>query len=302
METKAGYVTIIGKPNVGKSTLLNAFLGEKLSITTNKPQTTRKRIMGIMSTDNYQIIFLDTPGILQPEYLLQKTMLENIVQSVRDADIIIFIVDISSDPEGIRTFDDENVQKIFSLMKARKILLINKIDLSDEIKTKLLIEKFEKTGLFDNVYPISALLKFNIDSVLNTVIEYLPVHPKFYPDDQLTDEPERFFVSEIIREKILEMFQEEIPYSTEIIIEDFKERANAKDYILASIIVEKESQKPIIIGKKGSAIKELGQISRTAIESFLQRPVYLELRVKVKDKWRSDPKYLKAFGYTHGEE
>lgn len=302
METKAGYVSIIGKPNVGKSTLLNALLGEKLSITTNKPQTTRKKIMGIMSTDNYQIIFLDTPGILKPEYLLQKTMLDSVEQSVKDADVILMMIDISVDPEGVKTFDDENVQKIFSSIKAKKILLINKIDLSDETKTKLLITKFEQTNLFNNIYPISALLNFNIESVLNTVIEYLPVHPKFYPDDQLTDEPERFFVSEIIREKILEMYQDEIPYSSEVIIEDFKERENAKDYILASIIVEKESQKPIMIGKNGSAIKELGQISRTAIELFLQRPVYLELRVKVKDKWRSDPKYLRSFGYTHGEE
>lgn len=302
MEIKAGYVTIIGKPNVGKSTLLNALLGEKLSITTNKPQTTRKKIMGILSSDNYQIIFLDTPGILKPEYLLQETMLATIEQSVRDADVLLVIIDISSDPDGNKTLEDENVKKILSRPNTKKILLLNKVDLSSEEKVKLLITTIESTGLFSTVIPVSALLNYNVDKVLYTIIEYMPIHPKYFPDDRLTDENERFFVSEIIREKALELYQEEIPYSIEVVIEDFKEREGRKDYVLASIIVEKESQKPILIGKKGNAIKELGQISRAAIESFLGRPVYLELRVKVRDKWRSDPKFLKSFGYTREED
>ncbi|MGE5438582.1 MAG: GTPase Era [Bacteroidota bacterium] len=302
MAVKSGYVTIIGKPNVGKSTLLNAFLGEKLSITTNKPQTTRKRILGILSTEEYQIIFLDTPGILKPDYLLQEKMLEYVHQSVKDADVLLFIIDITTDPEGKKTLEDENVKKMLSFRRAKKILLINKVDLSNEEKVKLLMSKLEKTGSFDNIFPVSAMLNYNTDNVLHSILEYLPEHPKYYPDDIVSIEPERFFVSEIIREKILEQYQEEIPYSAEVVIEDFKEREGRKDLIQAAIVVEKESQKPIIIGRKGSAIKELGQRSREAIEAFLQRPVYLELRVKVRNKWRSDPNFLKSFGYSTDEE
>lgn len=301
MNIKSGYVAIIGKPNVGKSTLLNAFLGEKLSITTNKPQTTRKRIMGILSNEDYQVIFLDTPGILKPDYLLQERMLEYVFRSVVDADVLLFIIDITNDPEGNYTLEDANVKKLLEFNK-KKILLINKIDLSNESKVKTIITHFEQKKLFDDVIPVSALLNFNTRAVLDRILEYLPEHPKFYPDDQITDETERFFVTEIIREQILEQYQEEIPYSVEVLIEDFKEREGRKDHIMAAIIVEKETQKPIIIGKKGNAIKELGTRSRENIESFLGRPVYLELRVKVKNKWRTDPRSLRSFGYDTDEE
>lgn len=301
MSTKSGFVAIIGKPNVGKSTLLNALLGEKLSITTSKPQTTRKRIMGILSSDEHQIIFLDTPGILKPDYLLQEKMLEYVFRSVVDADVLLFIIDITADPEGTYTFEDANVKRLMEFNK-KKILLINKIDLSNEAKVKAIITSFEEKKMFDNVIPVSALLNFNTRAVLENILEYLPEHPKFYPDDQLTDESERFFVSEIIREQILERFQDEIPYSVEVVIEDFKEREGRKDFIQAVIMVEKESQKPILIGKEGNAIKELGKASRENIESFLGRPVFLELRVKVRSKWRTDPRSLKSFGYNTEEE
>lgn len=302
MSVKSGYVTIIGMPNVGKSTLLNAFIGEKLSITTNKPQTTRKSILGIVSEENFQIIFLDTPGVLKPEYLLQDKMLEFVFQSAKDADVLLFIVDIASDPEAGKTLSDENVKKILSFEKRKKILLLNKVDLSNEEKVKHLISQMEKLNVFDSVIPVSALLNFNTGTVLQQILEFLPEHPKYYPDDILTSEPERFFVSEIIREKIFEKFHEEVPYSTEVVIDDFKEREGRKDYISASIIVERDSQKPIIIGKQGAAIKDLGSRARKAIEEFLQRPVFLELHVKVKDKWRSDPKTLRSFGYDTDEE
>ncbi|MGE5682657.1 MAG: GTPase Era, partial [Bacillota bacterium] len=276
--------------------------GEKLSITTNKPQTTRKSIMGILSEETHQVIFLDTPGILKPDYLLQERMLDFVLQSVKDADILLYLIDISTDPDGSKTLEDEIVKKTFESGSRKKILVINKVDLANEEKVNLLYEKIESQKLFDRIIPVSAMLNFNVDTVMKSILEFLPFHPKYFPDDQISNENERFFVSEIIREKILEQYQEEIPYSTEVVIEDFKEREGRKDYIQAAIIVEKESQKPIIIGKHGSAIKELGQNARQAIESFLQRPVFLELRVKVREKWRSDPKFLKYFGYTSDEE
>lgn len=302
MDTKCGYVSIIGLPNAGKSTLLNLLLGQKLSITTNKPQTTRKKILGILSEENYQIIFQDTPGILNPEYLLQKKMLEFVQQAVKDADIILLLVDVDSDPNGDKTFADETVKKVLENKQWKKVLVINKIDLSNQTIVSNLIARFEKEGVFENIISISALLGFNSETVLQTLLELLPVHPKFYPEDYISDAPEKFYVSEIIREKIFELYQEEIPYSTEVVIEDFKEQEGRKDVISASIFVERESQKPIIIGKKGDALKRLGQSAREDIEAFLERPVFLEIRVKVKEKWRSDPRMLKNFGYQTDEE
>ncbi len=302
MSHKAGFVSIVGKPNVGKSTLMNSLLGEKLSITTNKPQTTRKKILGILSADNYQIIFQDTPGILNPEYLLQERMLDYVFSSTKDADLIIFIVDVSEDPDASRTLSDERVVKIINSSQAKKILLVNKIDVSDQPSVEKLIDSAGRKNIFEKIIPVSAKEKFNLDLVLNTILEYLPEHPKYYPDDQLSDENERFFVSEIIREKIFERFRDEIPYSTEVIIYEFKERENAKDFISAEIIVEKESQKPIILGAKGDTIKRLGQEARESIEKFLQREVFLELRVKIREKWRSNPSALNSFGYIKDEE
>ncbi len=301
-KTKCGYVAILGKPNVGKSTLMNSLLGQKLSIVTNKPQTTRKKILGILSEDNYQIIFLDTPGILEPSYLLQKKMMENVDESVHDADLIILMIDVDADKFGDSTFKDQFVAKLLSKSKKPKILLLNKVDLSNQDHIKNLLLKFEESKKFKKIIPVSASLGYNISSVLNEIIEYLPEHPKYYPDDIVADENERFFVSEIIREKILELFKEEIPYSCEVLIADFKERKEGKDFIQAEIVVEKESQKGIIIGKQGTAIKKLGESARQAVEDFLQKEVYLELRVKVRNKWRSDEKMLKSFGYTKSKE
>ena len=302
METKCGYVSIIGLPNAGKSTLLNLLLGQKLSITTNKPQTTRKKILGILSEENYQIIFQDTPGILNPEYLLQKKMLEFVHQAVKDADVILLLLDIVNDPQGEKTFSDETVQQVVKNKAWKKILVINKIDQAEQPAVQALSDKFEKEGMFDKIIPISALTGFNKEAIQSNIIEMLPVHPKFYPEDYISDAPEKFYVSEIIREKIFEQYKEEIPYSTEVIIEEFKEQEGRKDLIYASIIVERESQKPILIGKKGDALKKLGQTARADIEAFLERPVFLDIRVKVKDKWRSDARMLKYFGYQADDE
>ncbi|MBU1097341.1 MAG: GTPase Era [Bacteroidetes bacterium] len=298
MDTKSGYVTIIGKPNVGKSTLMNALMGERLSIISNKPQTTRKRVLGILSDDNYQIIFLDTPGILTPGYLLQEKFVEYIEMSIKDADIILVMIDIVADKTGELTFNDELVKKVLNMHGIIKIAVINKIDKSQEAEVNQLYKKIEEMNIFNSIIPLSATKKFNLQKVINDIVENLPLGPKYYPDDQITDEPERFFVSEIIREKIFEQYKEEIPFSTEVVIDEFKERETGKDYIAASIIVERDSQKPIIIGKQGEAIKRLGQIAREAVELFLQRPVYIELNVKVKNKWRRNPQMLKNFGYN----
>jgi len=298
MSIRSGFVSIIGKPNVGKSTLMNALIGERLSIITNKPQTTRKRILGILTSTEHQIIFLDTPGILNPEYLLQERMLEYVFHSVDDSDVVLMIIDVDSDPNGTKTFSDERVQKILKDCKSKIILLLNKIDLSTQQEIERLIKNFIEKNIFEKVIPVSAKEGFNLDTVINSIVELLPEHPQYFPEDQMTDENERFFVSEIIREKIFERYRDEIPYSTEILIAEFKERENAKDFISAEIVVEKQSQKPIILGAKGEAIKKLGQAAREDIEKFLQREVYLELRVKVREKWRSNPNMLNRFGYN----
>ncbi len=297
MNHKSGYVSIIGKPNAGKSTLLNAILGEKLSIATSKPQTTRKKILGIHSAENFQIIFLDTPGIMNPEYLLQHRMLEFVEQSVRDSDLVLFIIDAEADPTGMKALEDETVLKILHNENTPKILLINKIDASKQEVIEKLVATAETKGWFKRIIPISAIKSVNTQTVVDSILEYLPEHPKYYPDDQLSDENERFFVSEIIREKVFEIYREEIPYSTEVEIEEFAEREGRKDYIRAAIIIERESQKPIIIGDKGATIKKLGRSARESIEKFLQREVFLELFVKVKEKWRSNPNMLNHFGY-----
>jgi GTP-binding protein Era len=299
---KTGYVSILGLPNSGKSTLMNSLIGQKLSITTNKPQTTRKRILGILSEKDYQVIFLDNPGILKPGYLLQEKMMEAVNQSVKDADVILIIIDIDADPDGSKILNDDFVKKMLAKNNKPQILILNKIDLSTQVFVKNLIENINKRDLFNKIIPISASLSFNLHEVISSIVEYLPEGPKLYPDDIVADENERFFVSEIIREKILELYQEEIPYSIEVLIADFKERENNKDYISAEIVVEKESQKGIIIGKQGSAIKKLGLAAREAVEDFLQKEIYLDLRVKVRRKWRSNENMLKTFGYSREKE
>ena len=302
MNHKSGYVAILGLPNAGKSTLLNTLLGQKIAITNKKPQTTRKKIVGILSENDYQIIFLDTPGLLTPSYLLQEKMMQEITRSIIDADVVLLIIDVVKDPYGKSTFNQKYVKEYLENKKRAIILLLNKVDLIQQNETVQLIENFKSLNKFESVIPISASQKFNLISLVDTIVELLPEGPGFYPKDIVSDESERFFVSEIIREKILELYREEIPYSVEIVITDFKEREEGKYFISAEIAVERDSQKAIIIGKGGTAIKKLGKIAREAIEEFLQREVFLDLRVKVRKNWRSNENLLKQFGYKPDSE
>jgi GTP-binding protein Era len=297
MPDKAGFVTILGAPNAGKSTLMNALMGEKLSIITSKPQTTRKRVLGILTEENYQIIFLDTPGILEPKYKLQEKMMDFVNISLQDADIIVWLHDAQAPPIEREDSALGQIYRLVKKMDVPKIACVNKIDI-DEEKTINSIKFFEESKKFNQVIAISALANVNLNMLKDFFVEHLPEHPKYYPDDDLSDENERFFVSEIIREAILELYEQEIPYSCEVVIEDFKERDGRKDFIAAIIYVERESQQGIIIGKRGSMIKKLGEKSRNGIEKFLGREVYLDIHVKVKPNWRSDDRLLRYFGYT----
>ncbi len=301
MNTKAGYVAILGLPNAGKSTLLNALLAQKISIVNEKPQTTRKRILGILSEENYQVIFLDTPGILKPAYLLQEKMMEDVIRSIQDADIFVLMIDVYDDPEGDKLLSLPEVRKILD-SGIPVILALNKVDKIQQEVVTVMLTKFEGKGNFKSIIPLAASVNYNVQKVLVEIVDLLPENPKFYPDEIVADANERFFVSEIIREKILEFYREEIPYSVEVLINDFKEREANKDYIDAEIVVEKDSQKGIIIGKQGTMIKKLGAESRKAVEEFLGREVYLELRVKVRKNWRSDEKMLRSFGYSRDKE
>ena len=297
MNNKVGYVSIIGLPNVGKSTLLNAILKQKISIVTAKPQTTRKKILGILTESNYQIIFLDTPGIVKPAYLLHEKMLEEVNESIKDADVIVMIFDVSSEGKIKESEENEIIKELIAQNKKPTILALNKVDTIKQEQTQQLINHYESLKKFKAVIPIAASLNFNIERLIQEIVELLPEGEKYYPDDIISEASERFFVSEIIREKIFDLYEDEIPYSTEVTISDFKERTTGKDFISAEIIVERDSQKPIIIGKDGKTIKKLGEVARKSIEEFLQKEVYLELRVKVKEKWRSNEKMLKYFGY-----
>ena len=297
MNNKVGYVSIIGLPNVGKSTLLNAILKQKISIVTAKPQTTRKKILGILTESNYQIIFLDTPGIVKPAYLLHEKMLEEVDESIKDADVIVMIFDVSSEGKIKESEENEIIKELIAQNKKPTILALNKVDTIKQEQTQQLINHYESLKKFKAVIPIAASLNFNIERLIQELVELLPEGEKYYPDDIISEASERFFVSEIIREKIFDLYEDEIPYSTEVTISDFKERTTGKDFISAEIIVERDSQKPIIIGKDGKTIKKLGEVARKSIEEFLQKEVYLELRVKVKEKWRSNEKMLKYFGY-----
>jgi GTP-binding protein Era len=297
MNNKVGYVSIVGLPNVGKSTLLNVILKQKISIVTPKPQTTRKKILGILTEADYQIIFLDTPGIVKPAYLLHEKMLEEVNESIKDADVIVLIFDVSSEGRIKESEENEIIKELIAQKKKPIILVLNKVDSITQEQAQQLVNHYESLRQFNAVVPIAASLNFNVDRLIQEIVALLPEGEKYYPDDIISEASERFFVSEIIREKIFELYEDEIPYSTEVIIADFKERTTGKDFISAEIIVERDSQKPIIIGKEGKAIKKLGEVARRAIEEFLQKEVYLELRVKVKEKWRSNEKMLKYFGY-----
>jgi len=298
MPTYAGTIAVIGKPNAGKSTLLNAILGEKISIVTHKAQTTRRTVLGISTRENYQSIFLDTPGFLKPKYKLQKAMLGYIERAVGDADILLIIIDASKLISETESFEDEFYQYLKPINKP-KILALNKLDLLDNRKKMLpLMDKAIKENIFNEVIPISALKKVSIVEVLKTIEKYLPESDFLYDPEYLSIQPEKFFVAELIRENIFNVFSQEIPYSTEVVITQFKEREKSKWFISAEIIVERNSQKQILIGHEGQMIKKIGELSRKRIEEHLQTDVYLDLFVKVRDKWRNNNTLLKSYGYN----
>ena len=289
---KAGFVNIVGNPNVGKSTLMNQLVGEKLSIATFKAQTTRHRIMGIVNTEDTQIVFSDTPGVLKPNYKMQEMMLQFSESALADADILLYVTDVVEDPEKNMDF----LEKV-SKMSIPVILLINKIDESDQKPLGNLVTKWH--GLLPNaeILPISAKNKFGVDILLKRVHELLPESPAFFDKDQLTDKPAKFFVSEIIREKILRYYDKEIPYSVEVVIERFKED-DRQIHISAIIYVERSSQKGIIIGHQGMALKKVSTEARKSLERFFDKKIFLETFVKVDKDWRNSQKELKHFGYS----
>lgn len=290
MSHKAGFVNIIGKPNVGKSTLMNELVGEKLSIITAKKQTTRHRILGIVNEDDYQIIFSDTPGYLKPDYELQKSMMRFVESALVDADIFLYITAADEKDE-----DDDVVSRLRET-KIPVIVVINKIDLSDQKKIEGLFDTWQKRLPNAKILPASALHKFNVDVLFQLILSILPENPPYYPKDELTDRTMRFFVSEIIREKILLNYNQEVPYSTEVAVDSYKEDDKIIR-IMAYIFVIRESQKAIILGHQGNAIKKAATSARKDIEAFVGKKVFLEIRVKVNKDWRNDPQSLKRFGY-----
>lgn len=289
---KAGFVNIIGNPNVGKSTLMNALVGERLSIITSKAQTTRHRILGIVNEDDYQIIFSDTPGIIKPAYELQESMMSFVKTALDDADILIYMVEI-----GEKALKNEGFFNRINQADIPVLLLLNKIDKSDQDFVLDQVTYWQEKVPAAEIIPISALEDFNIQTVYDRIVELLPESPPFYPKDQLTDKTERFFVNETIREKILMHYKKEIPYSVEVDTEEFKEGEELIK-IRAIIMVERETQKGILIGHKGKALKRVGTEARKDLEKFFKKKVFLELYVKVNKNWRSDDKQLRRFGYN----
>ena len=287
---KSGYVAIIGEPNVGKSTLLNRLINTKLSIVSDKPQTTRNKILGILTENDCQCIFIDTPGIFEPTYELQEKMVNAAKEAINDADLLIWLVDPFFKPEKfplkfLKFFDEK-----------RLIIAINKIDLVKKNDILPLIDKLKAYNP-DEIFPISALNGDGVEALKQTIFEKLPEGPFLYEPDQISDQPERFFVSEIIREKLFVHLKKEIPYATCVMIEEFKEQEGRKIYIRATIYVERDTQKRILIGKGGNLLKRIGTEARKEIENFLGREVYIDLWVKVKEKWRKNPVFLKELGY-----
>lgn len=292
MAHKAGFVNIIGNPNVGKSTLMNAFVGENLSIITSKAQTTRHRILGIVNGDDFQVVLSDTPGIIKPAYELQESMMDFVKSAFEDADILIYMVEI-----GEQNLKDEAFFKKITNSKIPVILLLNKIDRSHQEQLEEQVQLWTQKVPNAEIYPISALEGFNIEEVFNRIIDLLPESPPFYPKDQLTDKPERFFINEKIREKILLHYKKEIPYAVEIETEEFFEEEKIIR-IRSVIMVERDTQKGIIIGHKGSALKRVGVEARKDLEVFFDKQIHLELYVKVNKNWRSNQNQLKRFGYN----
>lgn len=288
---KAGFVNIVGNPNVGKSTLMNALVGERISIATFKAQTTRHRIMGIYNTEDMQIVFSDTPGVLKPNYKLQESMLNFSMSALQDADVLLYVTDVVETPDK----NSEFIEKVCR-MSVPVLLLINKIDLTNQEKLVELVEAWKKQLPQAEIIPISAASKFNVDYVMKRIKELLPASPPYFGKDQWTDKPARFFVNEIIREKILLYYDKEVPYAVEVAVEEFKEEPKLIR-IRAVIYVERESQKGIIIGKQGKALKKVSTEARRELERFFGKTIYLETYVKVDKDWRNSDKELHNFGY-----
>lgn len=288
---KSGFVNIIGNPNVGKSTLMNALVGERLSIITSKAQTTRHRIMGIVSGEEFQIVYSDTPGILKPAYKLQESMMKFVTGAVSDADVILYVTDTVEQ-------SDRSAEIIGQIRQSGipTIVVINKIDLSDPARLDALVEKWQAELPAARIVPVSARERFNLEGLFQTILELLPEGPAYYPKDTLTDKTLRFFASEIIREKILRFYDKEIPYCCEIEIESYREEPTI-DRIAATIYVARESQKGILIGHKGEKLKRVGQAAREDMEQFLGKKVFLQLFVKVSEDWRNNERQLRRFGY-----
>ena len=287
---KAGFVSIVGNPNVGKSTLLNSLLGERLSITTPKAQTTRHGVCGILNGDDFQVVYTDTPGILTPAYALQQSMMRAVHQALIDIDVLLWVIDV-------HTQDNQADLPIKSSSNTLPtLLLINKVDLVDQTQLDKIVYNWTWKAKADAIIPISALKKFNTAQVLRHILTYLPDHPPYYPKDMLTDKPSRFFAAEIIREQLFRKYNQEIPYSVEVVIESFKQEATIIK-ICAIIYVEKTSQKAILIGRQGASIKKIGILARKMLEQFFGAPVFLAQHVKVLAGWRNQKKWLYRFGY-----
>jgi GTP-binding protein Era len=301
METtphRAGYVALVGEPNVGKSTLMNTLLKQKISIVTNKPQTTRHKILGILSGENYQIVFLDTPGIITPRYLLQEVMMRHASSALDEADVVLLLVDAEKIKNGAYQKDETALEKIRGAKK-KTFLAINKIDRVQKAELLPMIDRFSKAFPFEEILPLSALTHEGTEDLISTIVRYLPEHPPYYPVDMVSAAPEKFFVGEIIREKIFEQFSQEIPYSTTVDVVAFNEREKKKHFISAEIFVERQSQKGILIGKGGAALKSVGEKARKDIEAFLGHSVFLELHVKVRENWRGEDAWLRRLGYEN---
>ena len=290
---KAGFVNIVGNPNVGKSTLMNRLVGEKISIITSKSQTTRHRIKGIVNTDDYQIVFSDTPGVVKPSYKMQEYMLEFSKSALVDADIILYVTDVVENIEKNQDFIDKVNKSDIPVL-----LVINKIDLTTQEKLEALFDKWKSLIPRAEIFPLSATENFNVDNLYKRIVELLPEGEPFFPKDELTDLPSRFFVNEIIREKILQYYDKEVPYSVEVEVEEFKED-DKRINIMAVIYVERSSQKGIIIGSQGEALKKVGTQARLDIEAFFGKKVFLNLYVKVLKDWRNKDSELKNFGYAN---
>ena len=289
---KSGFVNIVGNPNVGKSTLMNRLVGERISIITSKAQTTRHRIMGIVNTDDMQIVYSDTPGVLHPNYKLQESMLNFSESALGDADVLLYVTDVIEKIDK----NEEFLQRVQKVKDYPVLLLINKIDQTNQADLEKLVAQWKELLPDAEIIPISALSNFNIDYVKQRVAELMPESPPYFEKDALTDKPARFFVTEIIREKILLYYQKEIPYSVEVVVELFKED-DEKIHIKALIIAERDSQKGIIIGHRGQALKKVGAMARKDIERFFEKKVFLEIFVKVEKDWRNRDNMLRAFGY-----